>query len=90
MFHSKTIEALKEEIAFLRGQVKDLQDRLMAYNSQSFNTYLSKEAMSAPTQAPAYMDFLGNIESITPKNEEEEKQKKDAIEQFHNLLGAIN
>ncbi len=82
------IEKQQEEILFLRGMVKELQDRLMAFNERAFNVFKQGDLMKAEVPAPTYVDPLGMVQSMAANTEEEKKQKQEAMEQVTQILGA--
>ena len=95
MFGKEIIETLKEtiakqdkEIEFLRTQVVTLQDRVMAFSGQAFQSYLHRDFAAMKVPAPVYVDPLGALQSMAAETEEEKQEKKMALDQITQILGA--
>lgn len=87
MWNRKLIKHLEDEILFLRSQLKETQDRFMAFNEGAFYKFQARDQMKAPVPPPSSMNLSGEIESMEAKTDEEKEQKKAALEEIRQLLG---
>lgn len=87
MFNRKLISKLESEITYLRKLVDDLHDRLMAFNESAFYKYQTKDLLKKTIPQPRSMNFMGEIESMEAKTDEEKVQKAEAIKEIREILG---
>jgi hypothetical protein len=87
MFECKVCKAKDKEIEFLRKQVNDLQDRLMALVGDALYKFNARDLAKQQVPPPVYVDILGQIQSMAAETEEEKKQKQQAIDEINEILG---
>ena len=84
---SQIVDVLQNEILYLRRENAELKDRLMALVGDALQKFQSKELMNQPIQAPSYMDEFGKIVKMEETNEEEKKQKIQAVSDYRAIMG---
>ena len=83
------IESLREEISFLRGQNKELTERVMSFSGQAHQAFITRDLAKFETPVPSYIDEItGKVVKMDAVNEEEKEQKAQALNQIGQLLGA--
>ena len=74
-----------EEIKYLRGLVKDLQDRLLA-NSASEYMLLKANASEEKSDVKVYDEIAQKIISLTAETDEEVEQQKAALDELQEMM----
>jgi hypothetical protein len=87
MFRCKGCKAKDEEIQYLRGMLKDAQDRIMAFSESSLDRYELKKAHDETVEAPKMLGVMGMIESVEATTPEEQKQKEQAQDELRQIMG---
>jgi hypothetical protein len=83
------IEAYREEIQFLRCQNKELVERVASFSGQAYQAYLTRDLAKFEAPVPSYIDDItGQIVKMDASTKEEEEEKKAALDQVGQLLGA--
>lgn len=89
MFRKKE-KSPESEVLFLRGLVKDLSDRLMSLSGESFQKFNAEkrleEALKEEANGPT-TTLIGKIEGMEALNEQDQRDKEQAIEFAESLLG---
>ena len=82
-------EARVSEIEYLRGRVKELEEKLLMYSDQAFQNHLATQSLNREMPPTQFVDPIGQIQNMTAETEEEKRQRAEAVEQARSILGAI-
>lgn len=78
----------QSEVEYLRGLVKELHEKLMAYADRSFQQHMMQKELMGKVNVPTFVDPLGQIQNMEVTSKEEAKARNDALDQARQILGA--
>jgi len=88
MFWRKRENALESEVAFLRGMVKDLTDRLMAVTGEAHARFhaekRTEEALAKPSTEETILSKINGMEAV---GDDERRQKAEAMDFAQAIIG---